>query len=205
MGARNHLSTASCALHGNHLSATPLHVVRALSFESPHTEERLRFVLEAIFRRLRSRSPQADHLSTTSSRHAAGDSRDVGVSFNAHPRMPYSVRVRAHLSTPTHTSASRCLPEGSIAVPAFISIFRCRLPLATRGVRFRFVFRRELQACSTACAVYRSRLASFDARLHRRLGTSFHSHLSMRASAGTHVVRLRADLSTSRSSADLGA
>lgn len=45
--------------------------------------------------------------------HAAGDSRDVRVSFNAHPRMPHSDRIRAHLSTPTYAFAARCTPFGA--------------------------------------------------------------------------------------------
>lgn len=176
-------------------------------------------MLEAIFRRLRSRSPHTDHLSTT---HARRQPARTSFDARANCTRPAIRGMFACLSTltracrtalasvhifrrPRPRSPRDVYPKAATAVPAFICISRRKLPLATQGARFTLVFRGEDQACSTACAVYRHRLLSFDTRLRRRLGTSFHSHLSMRASAGTHVARLRADLSTSRSSGNLGA
>jgi len=61
---------------------------------------------------LRTPAARPDILRCPFSPHAAGDSRDVRVSFNAHPRMPHSDRVHAHLSTPMSAFAARCTPFG---------------------------------------------------------------------------------------------
>ena len=88
------------------------------------TEELLRFrarghlsttpftfaVRRSPFDDLRTPAARPNTLRCPFSPHAAGDSRDVRVSFNAHPRMPHSDRVRAHLSTPTFAFAARCTP-----------------------------------------------------------------------------------------------
>lgn len=138
----------------------------------PHTKKSISAsATEAIFRRLRSRSPYADHLSTTCAQrqhatnifrcpctlHAAGDSRNVRVSFNAHPRMPYSDRVRAHLSTPT--TAFRCAMTTRRRPPRCL---RSHLHLSRQTFRSQpkasgsaSIFRPKLQACSTARAVSR--------------------------------------------------
>jgi len=113
-------------------------------------------VREAILRRL------LVHRQPPKRLRAAGDPRDVRVSFNAHPRMPYSAARTVHIfrrPRPSPLGDARLLGAHRGALR-----FRSR-SVAPGSAR---IFRTEHQACSAALAASRQSPAPYDTRSRRR-------------------------------------